>query len=107
MLAYERSLVDRLSDRRFAMIGVNADPTLEQAKVRNEQRQVNWRNFWIGKEGPRGPLAKAWNVYAWPTLYVIDHKGVIRHRWIGHPGDEVLSEAIDKLVVDAEASETR
>ena len=38
----------------------------------------------------------------WPTLYVIDHKGVIRHKWTGSPGDEKLDEAIDALVAEAE-----
>ena len=36
------------------------------------------------------------------TLYVIDHKGVIRHKWLGSPGDKVLDDAIEKLVAEAE-----
>jgi hypothetical protein len=41
-------------------------------------------------------------VRGWPTLYVLDHKGVIRHKWMGSPGDEALGKAIEKLVKEAE-----
>jgi hypothetical protein len=33
---------------------------------------------------------------------VIDHKGVIRHRHLGSPGDKVLDDEIEKLVAEAE-----
>jgi len=36
------------------------------------------------------------------TLYVIDAKGVIRHKHLGSPGDKVLDEEIEKLVAEAE-----
>jgi hypothetical protein len=38
---------------------------------------------------------------AWPTLYVIDAKGVIRHKHIGSPGDAVMDKEIDELVKEA------
>jgi hypothetical protein len=27
-----------------------------------------------------GPIATAWNVRGWPTLYILDHNGVIRYK---------------------------
>jgi len=38
------------------------------------------------------------NVHGWPTLYVVDHRGVIRHKWVGFPGEESFDSAIDNLV---------
>ena len=38
------------------------------------------------------------NVRGWPTLYVVDHEGIIRHKWLGSPGDQVLDKAIESLV---------
>jgi hypothetical protein len=38
---------------------------------------------------------------------VIDHKGVIRHKWLGSPGNEVLDKAIEKLVETAEKEEKK
>jgi len=33
---------------------------------------------------------------------VIDHKGVIRHKWLGNPGNDKLDAEIEKLVEEAE-----
>ena len=39
----------------------------------------------------------------WPTLFLVDHKGIIRQKWVGNPGDEVLDKEIETLVKAAEA----
>jgi hypothetical protein len=44
------------------------------------------------------PVSGAWDVLGYPTLYLIDHAGVIRKRWIGSPPPEVLDREIDRLV---------
>jgi len=33
-----------------------------------------------------------------PTFYVIDHKGVIRHKWSGSPGGPAIDQAVDALM---------
>jgi hypothetical protein len=40
-------------------------------------------------------------VHGWPTLYVVDHHGVIRHKWVGFPGEEQFDSAVSKLVEGA------
>jgi hypothetical protein len=45
-----------------------------------------------------------WNLSATPTLYLIDHKGVIRYKWAGAPGEKLLDAALDKLIKRAERS---
>ena len=35
-------------------------------------------------------------------MYVIDHNGVIRGKWVGPPGEKVLDAALDKLIRAAE-----
>ena len=102
MYPHERSLVKKLASKPFALIGVNSDEDRTELKKVLEEEQITWRSFWNGKEGTRGPISKAWNVRGWPTLYLIDHKGVIRHKYVGSPGDEKLDAAIDKLVEEAE-----
>ena len=78
MYPHERSLVARLADKPFALIGVNSDP-LETVKVAREDENISWRSFWDGGS-TGGPIASAWNVTGWPTIYVIDHEGVIRFK---------------------------
>lgn len=102
MYPHERSLVKKLADKPFALIGVNSDRDLKELKKRMEEEQITWRSFWNGEQGTGGPISSAWNVRGWPTLYIIDHKGVIRHKYLGSPGDKVLDEAIEKLVHEAE-----
>src|SRR5579871_5233140 len=102
MYPHERSLVKKLADKPFALIGVNSDTDLEKLKPRLQEEQITWRSFWNGPEGTGGPISVDWGVRGWPTLYVIDHKGVIRHKWVGSPGDKVLDEAIEALVAEAE-----
>jgi hypothetical protein len=104
MYPHERSLVKRLDGKPFALVGVNSDADLKALKPILEKEQITWRSFWNGEKGTRGPISEEWNIRGWPTLYLIDHKGVIRHKYAGSPGDKALDAAIDKLVREAEMS---
>jgi hypothetical protein len=100
MYPHERSLVKRLEGKPFALIGINSDPSKEELRKIIEKEKMTWRSFWDGGD-TSGPIATQFNVQGWPTLYVVDAKGVIRHKWLGSPGDKVLDEAIEKLVAEA------
>ena len=102
MYPHERSLVKKLAEKPFTLIGVNSDRDLGELKKVLEEEKITWRSFWNGKEGTGGPISTEWNVHGWPTLFVIDHKGVIRHKWLGSPGNNKLDAAIEKLVEEAE-----
>jgi hypothetical protein len=102
MYPHERSLVKNLAGKPFAIIGVNSDPDLEKLKPVLKDENISWRSFTNGPKGTGGPISSDWQVRGWPTLYVIDHKGVIRHKYLGSPGDKVLDAAFEKLVEEAE-----
>jgi hypothetical protein len=102
MYPHERSLVKRLADKPFVLIGVNSDRDLEKLKPVLKEEEITWRSFWNGEKGTGGPISSEWNIHGWPTLFVIDHKGIIRHKWLGSPGNEKLDQAIEKLVKEAE-----
>jgi peroxiredoxin len=97
MYPHERSLVKRLEAKPFALLGINSDPSKEDLKKTIEKEKMTWRSFFDGGS-TGGPIATKWNVSGWPTLYVIDHDGIIRHKWVGSPGDTVMDESIDKLI---------
>jgi hypothetical protein len=101
MYPHERSLVKTMEGKPFALLGVNSDKTREELKKAIEGEKMTWRSWWDGGS-TQGPIATKYNVRGWPTLYLLDHKGVIRHKWLGGPGDRVLDEAIEKLVKEAE-----
>jgi hypothetical protein len=102
MYPHERSLVKRMANRPFALIGVNSDRDREKLKEVMKEKEITWRSFWNGGS-TSGPISSAWNVSGWPTIYVIDHKGVIRHKSTGSPGEETVDQWIDALVEAAEA----
>jgi hypothetical protein len=100
MYPHERSLVKKLSDKPFALIGVNSDPDLAEIRKIVKEKELTWRSFWNGPKGTQGPISTQWNVQGWPTIYVIDHEGVIRYKDVR---DERLDAAIEELVSKAES----
>ena len=98
MYPHERSLVSEYASRPFAIIGVNSDDDREVLKERILEESITWRSFW-NRGSTRGPISTTWNVSGWPTLYLIDHEGVIRHK--GLRGDK-LDTALEELVPKAE-----
>ena len=99
MLPHERSLVTRYADSPFAIVGVNSDRTAERIALQSERHGVTWRSFW--DRGEDGPISTRWNVDGWPTLYLIDHEGIIRHKWVEAVEQEVLDRLIEELVARA------
>ena len=93
MYPHERSLVKRLADEPFALIGVNSDADKEALKQVLIDEDITWRSFWNGPEGTGGPISTAWNVSGWPTIYVLDHEGVIRYK-----GHSLQDELVDRLL---------
>jgi hypothetical protein len=101
MYPHERSLVKRLEKQPFALLGVNSDNNKDKLKEVLKKEQITWRSFWNGGS-TTGPISKQYRVQGWPTLYIIDAQGVIRHRYLGSPGDQVMDEAIDELIKEAQ-----
>jgi hypothetical protein len=99
MYAHERSLVKRLEDKPFALIGVNSDVDKDELKKVMEKEHITWRSFWNGPDGPSGPISTKWNVRGWPTIYVVDAKGVIRFKDVR---GEAMDRAVDQLLKEAE-----
>lgn len=77
MIPHEKALVERLKNEPFALIGVNTDQSKEAYRKMAVESGVTWRNAWDGST--RGPLCTAWGVKGFPTIYVLDAKGTIRH----------------------------
>jgi len=102
-IPHEIELAERFAGRPFVIVGVNGDATVEAASAAVGEHDVPWRSFWNGKGGPNGPIANAWNVHGWPTVYVLDHAGVIKHKDLRR---EQLDEPLEKLIAIAESAES-
>ena len=97
MIPHERSLVEQMSDKPFALIGINSDKDKGYFRSRAKDMGVTWRSFWNGERGTSGPISSKWGVRSWPTIYVLDHKGVIRFKG---PRGEKMTEAIEQLLAE-------
>ena len=105
MWPHERSLVKQFAGKPFAVIGVNISaPSPAALRKAVEKHNLTWRSFSDppGSEG-RGAIAKKWNLGGTPTIYLIDHKGVIRHKWVGGASAKVIDKAVEKLIQEVEA----
>ena len=98
MYPHERSLVKQLADKPFALIGVNSDEDLDELRAVVKKKNITWRSFWNGEKGTSGPISVKWGVNSWPTIYVIDAKGVIRYKNVR---GEKMDQAITKLLAEA------
>lgn len=102
MVPEERALVQRMQGKPFSLIGVNGDESISNAKRAMERENMTWPSFWNGNEGPKGPIAKAWNVKGWPTIYILDAKGIIRFNGMAAHD---LNRCVDELMKElADAS---
>jgi hypothetical protein len=102
MYEHERSLVKRLQDKPFALIGVNSDRDRKELKKVLKEEKITWRSFWNGG-GTDGPISRAWKVTGWPSIWVIDAKGVIRYRNVR---GESMDKAVDALLAEMEEAKT-
>ena len=104
MVPHKRDLVDRMAEKPFALIGINADEASHREKARTAvlKERMNWPSFWDG--GFNGPIQIRYNVDRYPKVYVLDPGGVIRY--VDVQGEE-LDRAVDALLREFEASPKR
>ena len=111
MYPHQREIVARLKGRPFALLSVMTDE--DEGPIRKEiaAGEITWRCWWE-RGGTHGPIPTAWNVHGYPTVYVLDHKGVIRLKFtgfLGHPGgiegpQPPIDEFIERLLKEQRAS---
>jgi thioredoxin family protein len=103
MYPHERSLVKRLHDKPFALVGINSDSNRVELKKALEKENITWRSWWNGGS-TRGGIAEKWNVHSWPTIYVLDGRGVIRFKNVR--GEE-MDKAVDSLLKELQTARTQ
>ena len=77
---YQRFMLDLYKDDPVTLLGVNSDENIETLRDAKETEGLTYRTWWDGhgEKNTEGPIASAWNVSGWPTIYVLDEEGVIR-----------------------------
>jgi hypothetical protein len=93
MIPHERSLVKRMQGRPFVLLGVNGDETREEFQDTIKEEEITWRNWWDAK----GNIMDQYGVEGLPTIYLIDHKGMVRATFEGAPQARTPAQAIERL----------
>ena len=124
MIPHEKTMVEKLKNRPFALLGINSDQDrdvlkeLQKSKLSADdpankariheaniaylnkilkEQGISWRQ--AAQESTGGPIPARWNVKGWPTIYVIDASGRIRHKDLR---DQQLEDAVVKLLDEME-----
>ncbi len=96
---YQEKLMETYRDDPVVLLGVNSDSDLEtirEAKAAGEAPP--YRTWWDGSTF--GPISMAWDIWAWPSTFILDADGVVR--FVGKRQDAMI-EAVAELLEEQRA----
>ncbi len=100
MIPHERAMVTRLKDKPFALISISVDDQKEILTDFLASEKMPWTHWWNGSEGK---IIDALDVNHFPTIFIIDARGIIRAKELrGEP----LEDEVNKLLGEIEATAT-
>jgi thiol-disulfide isomerase/thioredoxin len=97
MIPHEREMVARLKDEPFALISISADAEKKTLTDFLAKESMPWNHWWNGAEGK---LIDTLSIQHYPTIFVLDTKGVIRYKEVRR---EELEKAVNTLLDEASA----
>ncbi len=97
MIPHEREMNEKLKGKPFAFISISGDNKKETLTDFLEKEKMPWTHWFADGKG----ILKDWNIRFYPTMYILDHKGVIRAK--GLRGEELEKKVIE-LIAEAEKS---
>lgn len=89
---HERKLMATYTGRPFTVIGVNSGDSREKAAQTIKDNKMTWPSFLDGHDGP---IVDRWNVSSFPTVYLLDARGVIRVK------DLLDEDDVDNVIAEA------
>jgi thiol-disulfide isomerase/thioredoxin len=96
MIPHEREMVERLKGKPFALVSISCDADKETLTAFLAKEKMPWTQWW---NGAAGGILEDWDVHYFPTIYVLDAKGVIRFKDLR---GEKLEEAVNQLLKELE-----
>jgi len=96
MIPHSRKLVERLKDKPFVLVSVSFDDNKETLTKFMEENKMPWTHWFNGADGG---IAEVLDITYFPTIYILDHKGIIRYKDVR---DKAMDKAVDKLLEEME-----
>ncbi|MFO0810039.1 MAG: TlpA disulfide reductase family protein [Gemmataceae bacterium] len=92
MIPGQRGLMQKFAGKPFAMLSISADPDKARLTDFLKREPMPWDHWWNGQ---KGGVFDTWTINFFPTVYVLDAKGVIRHKNLN---PKQLDEAVGALL---------
>jgi thiol-disulfide isomerase/thioredoxin len=92
MIPHERELVERMKGKPFKFVSLSVDDTKETLTEFLKYENMSWTHMW---NGPAGGFIDQYQIQSYPTIYVLDAKGMIRFK---HVKGEKLDHAVEALL---------
>jgi thiol-disulfide isomerase/thioredoxin len=89
---HEREMAEKYKGRPFALLGVDCSEEKSAGLKAILDNQMTWPNWHDGADG-NGPIVSRYHIRGYPTVFVLDAQGAIRHK-------QALGEALDRAVED-------
>jgi thiol-disulfide isomerase/thioredoxin len=96
MIPHTKKLVEKMDGKPFVFVSISADDKKETLTKFIEKTPMPWTHWYNGTEG----VVEAWDIEAFPTIYILDAKGIIRKKIEGADSD-AIDEEVEKLVKQA------
>ncbi len=94
MIPHTRELVKKMKDKPFVFVNISGDDEKQTVINFLKKEEMPWTHWW-----GRNDIVEAWQIEAFPTIFILDHKGVIRYRDLR---GKDMDEAVEKLVKECE-----
>jgi thiol-disulfide isomerase/thioredoxin len=92
LIPEQRQMIERLKNKPFALVGISMDDKKEALVKFLAKEEMSWPQWWVGGHSD---LAEDWNIEYFPTVYVIDARGLIRN--VGVTGNDLEKEVTELL----------
>jgi thiol-disulfide isomerase/thioredoxin len=105
MIPHQRNLVDKLKGKPCVLVSVSIDEKRESLEEFLKNEAMPWTHWWAGN---KSGIGVDWNISYVPAIYVLDARGVIRHR--DHSGEfpaERLEAAVNALLTEIGSKDER
>ena len=97
MIPHERDMVKRLKDKPFVLVSISADEEKQDLVDFLKKEPMPWTHWWNGNSSG---IVEDWNVEGFPTIFILDAKGVIRYRDLR---GEKMEKAVEGLLEEMQS----
>jgi thiol-disulfide isomerase/thioredoxin len=95
MIPHERDLVKKLKGKPFVLVSISGDDKKAALTEFLKTNDMPWTHWWEG----RGPMMSQLDIRFFPTIFVLDGKGVIRYKGVR---GEAMDKAVETLLKEME-----